>query len=266
MATAMASSRQEKIGDFLVTKDEAHQVGVGAYGRVYIAERVSYEQTVAAKKTTGYKEELDMEAFEHEADLLLNKILPHPNIVKVYDVVKTEYEEGGIQMVDLWIITELCEQGDLQKFAQKTELTIHQKLDLMCQSACALQHLHCCKPDSIAHRDIKPQNFLVAGRADKPTIRLSDFGCSRTVMRKKGRLVSMKSMAGTSSYWAPEQNEIRHRPFSYNKTVDIFSLGLTFLALLEAIKGSLMKTKTGKSLFYLPSNYLILVIMLYQKL
>ena len=220
MATAMASSREKNIGDFLITKDE---LGSGTYGRVYIAERVSYKQTVAAKKTTGYLEELDMDVFEHEAELL-KKIPPHQNIIKVYDVSKTEYEDDGIPMVDLWIITELCEQGDLQKFAQKTDLTIGQKTELMYQSACAVQHLHCCKPKSIAHRDIKPQNFLVAGTAHKPIIRLCDFGCARTVMHKKGRSVPMKSMAGTSSYWAPEQNEIRNGPFSYDKTVDIFSL------------------------------------------
>ena len=183
MATAMASSREEKIGDFLVTKDE---IGFGTYGRVYIAERVSYKETVAAKKTTGHKEELDMEAFEHEADLLLNKIPPHQNIVTVYDMIKKEYEEHGVQKVDLWIITELCEQGDLQKFAQQTELTIGQKIDLMYQSACAVQHLHCGKQGSFAHRDIKPQNFLVAGTADEPIIRLCDFGCGRTVIHNEG--------------------------------------------------------------------------------
>ena len=181
----------------------------------------------------------------------INKIPPHQNIIKVYDVVKKEYEEDGVEKVDLWIITELCEQGDLQKFAQTTKLTLEQKIELMYQSACALQHLHCCKPDSVAHRDIKPQNFLVARNGDKSIIRLCDFGCSRTIMHKKGCSVPMRTMAGTSGYWAPEQNEIRYGPFSYDKTVDIFSLGLTFLALLEAIKGSVMRPKTGNWLFYL---------------
>ena len=251
MATAMASSHQEEIGDFLVTKDE---IGFGTYGRVYIAERVSYKQTVAAKKTTGYKDELDMEAFQHESDLLLKKIPPHENIIKVYDVSKKEYEEHGVQKVDLWIITELCEHGDLQKFAQQTELTIEQKIDLMYQSACAVQHLHCCKPDSFAHRDIKPQNLLVAGTVNEPTIRLCDFGCARTVIQKQGRPVSMKSFAGTESYWAPEQNEVRRGPCSYDKTVDEFSLGLTFLALLESTKGSPMRAKTGKFVLFLVNS------------
>ena len=152
----MASSHQEEIGDFRVAKDE---IGFGAYSRVYIAERVLYEETVAAKKTTGYKEEFNMEAFEREANLLLNKIPPHQNIVTVYDVIKKEYEEHGVQKVDLWLITKLCEQGDLQIFAYQTELMIGQKIELMYQSACAVQHLHCCKPASITHRGIKPKKI-----------------------------------------------------------------------------------------------------------
>ena len=246
MATAMASSREEQIGDFLFTQDKDHELGFGSYGRVYRGKWVSYTQTVAGKVTSGYKEDLTMEEFQREVDFLRNKIPPHENVVEVFDVVQTEYEEDGVQMVNLWIVTELCEQGDLQKFAQKTKLTIEQKIELMYQSACAVQHLHCCKPESVAHRDIKPQNLLVTGTVDKPIIRLCDFGTAKTIVRKGERSISMKTRTGTEVYWAPEQYEHRHEIFSYDKTVDVFSLGVTFLALLESKKGSPMRGKTGK--------------------
>ena len=53
MATA-ALTNEETLGDFRITKDQTHELGYGAYGRVYRGVRVSNNDPVAVKLMTGY--------------------------------------------------------------------------------------------------------------------------------------------------------------------------------------------------------------------
>ena len=245
-AAASASSNEEILGGYTVTKDKIHELGFGTYGRVYRGARVSSSDPVAVKIMTGYKQYMNLDEFAKEADLLMNKIARHDNIVKVYDYIKKEYEEQDIQMIDLWLVTELCTLGNLKKYASIHELSIKQKVDLMLQSSCAVLHLHDCKPQPIAHRDVKPENMLITEFSGKHVLKLCDFGCARSVFREKGRSVTMKSLAGTESYWAPEQHELYDGFFSYHKSVDTFSLGVSNLALIECSKGSIMMPHLGE--------------------
>ena len=121
--------------------------------------------------------------------------------------------------------------------------------------ALAVNHLHSCKPQSVTHRDIKPQNVLLTGNEENPTVRLADFGAARTVVQnKEGQSVTMFSLAGTTVYMAPEQTELQDGKFKYSKKIDIFSLAVTWLALLDVCKGSSMMAITGNfnTSLYLP--------------
>ena len=131
---------------------------------------------MAAKKVTIFKQYLESGEFEKEADLLLHKIPPHENIIKVYDVSKIEYEKDSAEMLDLWLIMEFCDQGNLQTYTMKRELSIKDKFELIFQMALAVNHLHNCKPECVTHRDIKPQNVLLTGDEESPTVKLADFG------------------------------------------------------------------------------------------
>ena len=119
-------------------------------------------------------------------------------------------------------------------------------MELIFQTALAVDHLHNCKPESVTHRDIKPQNVLLTGDEERPTVKLADFGAARTVAcNKQGQSVTLFSLAGTTLYMAPEQTELQGGKFKYSKKIDVFSLAVTWLALLEACKGSAMMAKTG---------------------
>ena len=216
--------------------------------------------TVAAKKVTIEKEFLKEGEFEKEADLLLHKIPPHENIVKVHQFEKIEYEMDNTDMLDMWLVMELCDQGNLKTYARKREVSVNDKLELIFQTALAVDHLHSCKPESVTHRDIKPQNVLLTGNEERPVVKLADFGAARTVMRsKEGHSVTMFSLAGTTQYMAPEQTELQDEKFRYSKKIDIFSLAVTWLALLGACKGSTMNAITGRP----NSNALSLMLSLF---
>ena len=247
MATG-ASANEQTLEDFRITKDNNHELGEGTYGRVYRGVRVSNNDPVAVKIMTGYKQYMDLDERAKEADLL-RKIQNHENIVQIYDYIMNEYDDDdGVQIIDIWLATELCTLGNLKRFAFKNELSLTKKVDLMFQSGLAVQHLHEFKPEPIAHRDIKPENLLITETSGKHVVKLCDFGCARTVLRQDGRSVTINSLAGTQPYWAPEQHKVRDGLYvsSYAKSVDNFSLGVSNLALLDSSPGSLMEPHKGK--------------------
>ena len=189
----MASSSPgyvEKVGNFEIYADRKHKLGSGATGTVYLGMNTITEDLVAAKCMDIEEEFLEEGEFEREADLLLNKIPPHDNVINVFEFAKHKYVDKGTNMLSLWLIMEHCPFGDLKEYARQTELATIEKLELMYQAALAVHHLHQCKPEPVVHRDIKPQNILISGEEGNPKVKLCDFGASRLVKHKTDRPVS----------------------------------------------------------------------------
>ena len=195
----------KQVADYDIKADDDHHIGMGATGIVYPGVKRNTSIEVAVKKMTIEKEFLKQGDFEKEADLLLNKVTPHDNIINLYDFVMREYEADGVPMLHLWLIMEFCELGNLRKYARSNNLTTLQKLDIMLQSAQAVRHLHECKPQNIVHRDIKPENILLTAGPNGAVVKLCDFGAARIIDKKGKRSVTLKSLAGTMDYMAPEQ-------------------------------------------------------------
>ena len=84
------------------------------------------------------------------------------NIIEVYDIYNTRN--------NTYIITELCEGGDLAKFiSSRRSLPEAQAIPLMNQVINGYNHVHA---RSIIHRDLKPANiFLKQG-----DVKIADFG------------------------------------------------------------------------------------------
>ena len=78
------------------------------------------------------------------------------------------------------------------------------------------------KSQGVIHRDIKCANVLVA---TGPVLKLSDFGLSKTFAI--GASSRASTMLGTPLYVAPEVAN-----GNYTSAVDMFSLGLVFVAIL----------------------------------
>ena len=76
----------------------------------------------------------------------------------------------------------------------------------------------------IAHRDLKPENILLITKNENSDIKIMDFGLSKIVAPDE----TSKEPFGTITYVAPEV--LLRRP--YNKSVDLWSLGVIAHALL----------------------------------
>eukprot|EP00932_Pfiesteria_piscicida_P021409 SRR837773.8199.p1 GENE.SRR837773.8199~~SRR837773.8199.p1 ORF type:complete len:253 (-),score=67.72 SRR837773.8199:49-807(-) len=78
-----------------------------------------------------------------------------------------------------------------------------------------------------AHRDVKPENYLLESKHSGANIKLIDFGLARSFKgdRRKGeRAKRMTSKVGSVCYVAPEVVE---SPNGYDEHCDIWSIGVT---------------------------------------
>ncbi len=141
--------------------------------------------------------------------------ISHPNIVSIYDVG----EEDGMY----YIVMELIEGITLKKYIEeKGKLTVKEAVGISLQIANGLDAAH---RHNIIHRDIKPQNILIARDG---TAKLSDFGIAKAA---SSNTITANAM-GSVHYISPEQ---ARGGYSDEKS-DIYSLGVT---MYEMISGTL---------------------------
>ena len=123
-------------------------------------------------------------------EILVMKDLVHPNIVKYIEYHETK--------VHIFIVMEFIRFGDLSVYTESGTAMPEYLCQLMAsQIIQALDYLHKRK---ITHRDIKPDNILIASR-NQYIFKLSDFGLSKIVNNEE---TFLKSFCGTLLYCAPE--------------------------------------------------------------
>ena len=197
-------------------------VGEGSFGQVWKARKVGALQTVAIKLIPkSGKREQDIQGLRQEIDIL--KTLRHDNIIEMLDAFETPS--------DFCVVTEFA-QGELFEILEvDTSLSEEVVQTIARQLVAALHYLH---SNRIIHRDMKPQNILIAADG---TVKLCDFGFARAMSQDTFVLTSIK---GTPLYMAPEL--VQEQP--YTPAVDIWSMGVILYELF-----------VGKPPFYTTSIY-----------
>jgi Protein kinase domain len=164
-------------------------LGQGGMGVVYEAEQITLSRTVALKVLAPHLSDdvLFRERFRREGQLQAN--IDHPHIVTVY--------EAGDSDEGVFIAMRLIRGPNLKDMIVSRELDPGRTIRILTPIAEALDAAH---EAGLIHRDIKPQNILVAGRDHAF---LADFGLTKGAGEKS--LTKTGQFVGTFDYISPEQ-------------------------------------------------------------
>jgi calcium-dependent protein kinase len=207
---------------------ELEELGEGAYGVVKKVCLIDNPDTIRAMKIISKENIVEGQSQKLLDEINILRKLEHPNIMKIYEYFDdNEY---------IYIVSELCDQGDLlgkmQKLGSMSELVVK---FLMEQILNALSYLHA---NRVFHGDIKLENVMLYKTSKKKgrrltkiindsfkvekdinnlknnglsimlledmmdyEVKLIDFGCSKFLQRKKHKL---SGIVGTSIYCSPE--------------------------------------------------------------
>ncbi|KAF7583056.1 Protein kinase domain family protein [Clavispora lusitaniae] len=242
-ASSMSHSHPHKIGPWKLGKT----LGRGATGRVLLGVHSNTGQKAAVKVVS--KSELNEEYEKPEAgqlpygierEIIIMKLLTHPNVLRLYDVWETskalylvlEYVEGG-ELFDL-----LVERGPLHE---------REAVKYFRQIILGTAYCHAL---GICHRDLKPENLLLDAALN---VKLADFGMA--ALESQGRL--LETSCGSPHYAAPEiVSGLKY----HGAASDVWSCGVILFALLtgrlpfddENIRNLLLKVQAGS--FEMPSD------------
>ena len=151
--------------------------------------------------------------------------LTHPNAVTIYDFVE--------EMGQYFLVMEYIHGPTLkQLIAQRRQLQAREVLEIAAQVCAVLQVAHA---QGFIHRDIKPQNIMLARTTaavgtgiggGSVLVKLTDFGIVR-VVEDQG-LTNSGIVLGTADYLSPEQA----RGEKLTASSDLYSLGVVMFEML----------------------------------
>ena len=146
----MSSVRNEieQIGPYRVERT----LGEGSYGHVKLGRHVqqaSHEVAIKVIEKERIKTQQQMERLKREVRML--KLLTHPHIVQLYDVVEAERL--------IYLTMEVAKGGEIFDYiVARGRLKEREARRLFRQVASAIAYCHA---NFIVHRDIKPENLLL---------------------------------------------------------------------------------------------------------
>ncbi len=181
------------------------RIGSGGFGVVYEAWDGRLERTVAVKAIESRGEAGRRVLREAQAAARLN----HPGIVTLYEMG----EEDGNAL----LVTELAQGSTLARLSGEGALSDREIGEIGADLCEALDHAH---SRGVVHRDIKPQNVLVAPEGEFRA-KLMDFGVAR--LADGASLTAPGDVVGTLAYMSPEQAE----GVTAGPAADVYALALT---------------------------------------
>ena len=223
-------------------------LGRGSTGRVRLARNSETAQLAAVKilpksnfKKVDARNKANMGpeykhklAYGIEREIIIMKLVSHPNIMGLYDVWENKN--------DLYLVLEYIEGGELFDYLIKRgQLPEAEAVGYFKQIIGGVSYLH---QFNICHRDLKPENLLLDHNNN---IKIADFGMAALEVQNK----LLETSCGSPHYASPE---IVSGKNYHGAPSDIWSCGIILFALLtghlpfddENIRKLLLKVQHGK--------------------
>ena len=205
----------ERVGPWKIVTE----IGMGGMSTVFLAERADgrFESRVAIKFIYGFAPGKTMHSRLQAEQKILAR-LNHRNICRLLDA-------GIHKNVRPYFIMEYIDGLPIDKWCNRNQLTINERLELFIQVCEAVSYAH---QRLIVHRDLKPSNILVDRDGN---VKLLDFGIAKLVNDTESPDLS-KTMTGfhlmTPEFASPEQ--ILQKDIT--TATDVYGLGLLLCTLL----------------------------------
>jgi ABC-type transport system substrate-binding protein len=193
--THYTNNRME-IGTKLANRYEiVGELGRGGMGVVYRARDPLLDREVAVKLVTPDLLTPEVEVrFLREAQVVAK--MDHPAIVTVHDIGR---HEGS-----LFFVMPVVHGLTLRRLIDERSLSLRDAVAVCAQVASALDYSH---ELGVVHRDMKPENVIVARDGDRGVrARIMDFGLALVSYESQiTRITRAGTLLGTVSYLSPEQ-------------------------------------------------------------
>jgi DNA-binding NarL/FixJ family response regulator len=228
---ARAPAQQTPVASSAVTEVTAgstfagHRIdgvaGAGGMGIVYRATDLTLDRPVALKLIAPALAADPVFRARFERECRLAAALDHPHIVEIFHAG----EESG----RLYVTMRYVDGTDLKTLlARERWLDPARAVAIVDQVAGALDEAH---GHGLVHRDVKPANVLIAGRAGRDWAYLTDFGVTKDRATSDTALTGTGIAIGSVDYMAPEQAQVT----DVDARADVYALGCI---LFHAVTGS----------------------------
>ncbi|KAI8900785.1 kinase-like domain-containing protein [Globomyces pollinis-pini] len=198
----------QQVGEYTMEK----VIGQGTYGKVRLGIHNETDEKVAIKVIEKCQIQSPKQVARLQREIRFLKLLHHPNIVKVIDVIETQEF--------IYIIMEFAIGGELFDYIVANKRVKEREARHFFRMV--LSAIDYCHQNAIIHRDLKPENLLLD---DKKNIKIIDFGFGNN-FTINGLL---DTFCGSPFYAAPEM--ILGKKYE-GPEVDMWSLGVILFALL----------------------------------
>ncbi|KAJ3333212.1 MAP/microtubule affinity-regulating kinase 3 [Blyttiomyces sp. JEL0837] len=196
------------VGNYRIDKT----IGQGTYGKVKLGCHMYTDEKVAIKVIEKAQIQSAKQVARLQREIRFLKLLHHPHIVKVYDVVETsdfiyivmEYAAGG-ELFDYIVAHKRVKEKEARSFFRMV-----------------LSAVDYCHKNAVIHRDLKPENLLLD---ERKWIKIIDFGFGNNYSIDG----LLDTFCGSPFYAAPEM--ILGKKYE-GPEVDMWSLGVILFALL----------------------------------